>query len=101
MDYDLYRRIAKYFKNSNLADKPIVIRRVKLGGDSQGQCELKNGSYLIKISRILDENYSIDVMIHEVAHAVAWDKDPDVHGPNWGKAYSKIYRLFLENFIEN
>lgn len=101
MDYDLYRRVATFFKNSNLVEKPLVIRRVKLKSSLDGQCELKNDSFHIKINRILSENYSIDVMIHEVAHAVAWDKDNDIHGPNWGKAYSKVYRLFLENFIEN
>lgn len=101
MEYDLYRRVVRFFKSSNLADRPLVIRRVKLKSSLDGQCEIKDDAFYIKINRILSENYSIDVMIHEVAHAVAWDKDTDVHGPNWGKAYSKVYRLFLENFIEN
>jgi len=101
LNYELYRRVAKFYQNSNLAEKPIVIRRVRLKASLDGQCEIKNDVFLVKINRILSENYSIDVMIHEVAHAVAWDKDVDVHGPNWGRAYSKVYRLFLENFIEN
>ena len=101
LDYELYRRVVTFFKNSNLAEKPIVIRRVRLKSTLDGQCEVKNGMFLIKINRNLSENYSIDVVIHEVAHAVAWDKDVDVHGPNWGRAYSKVYRLFLENFVEN
>lgn len=101
LDYELYRRVATFFKNSNLAERPLVIRRIKLKASLDGQCEIKDGVFLIKINRNLSENYSIDVVIHEVAHAVAWDKDCDVHGPNWGRAYSKVYRLFLENFIES
>lgn len=101
MTYELYRRVANFFKNSNIAEKPLIIRRVKIKSSLDGQCELKEDAFYIKINKNLSENYSIDVVIHEVAHAVAWDKDNDVHGSNWGKAYSKVYRMFLENFIEN
>lgn len=90
-----------FFKKNNLAEKPIIVRRVKLSPSLDGQCDLKENKFIIKINRNLSENYSIDVVIHEIAHAVAWEKDADVHGTNWGKAYSKVYRLFLENFIES
>lgn len=101
MGYELYKRVVIFFKENNLAGKPILVRRVSLNASLDGQCELKDNKFLIKINRNLPENYSIDVVLHEVAHAVAWEKDSDIHGNNWGKAYSKVYRLFLENFIEN
>jgi hypothetical protein len=101
MAYDYFREVADYFKTCNLVDEPISVRRVKIRIGIDGLCEKKNNRFLIKVNPNLSENYSIDVLIHEVAHAVAWDKDTDIHGPNWGRAYSKVYRLFLERFIND
>ena len=101
MAYDYFREVASFFKNSNLVNEPLSVRRVKIREGLDGLCEKKNDRFVIKVNINLTENYSIDVLIHEVAHAVAWDKDADIHGPNWGKAYSKVYRLFLEKFINN
>ena len=101
MAYEYFRKVALFLKKSKLAPEPVSILRVKLRDTLDGQCELKDDKFIIKINRKLPENYSVDVLLHEIAHAVAWDKDTDVHGPNWGKAYSKVYRLYLEKFIEN
>jgi hypothetical protein len=43
---------------------------------------------------------AVDTLIHELAHAVAWDKDDIDHGPKWGVAYSKVYRLYLEKWLK-
>jgi hypothetical protein len=101
MAYDYFREVASFFKNSNLVDESISVRRVKIREGYDGLCEKKNDKFMIKVNSNLNENYSIDVLIHEVAHAVAWDKDADIHGPNWGRAYSKVYRLFLGRFVNN
>jgi len=101
MAYDYFREVASFFKNSNLVDEPISVRRMKIRNGLDGLCEKRNDKFVIKVSSNLGENYSIDVLIHEVAHAVAWDKDTDIHGPNWGRAYSKVYRLFLEKFVSD
>lgn len=98
MRYQYFQEVATFFKNSNLVTEPISVRRLKLRIGLDGLCEKLNDKFLIKISNTLPENYSIDVLIHEFAHVVAWGKDNDVHGPNWGKAYSKVYRMFLEEF---
>jgi hypothetical protein len=99
MTNDYFREVANFFKNSNLVEEIISIRRLKLCGNLDGLCEKVDDKFIIKINTSLSENYSIDVLIHEVAHALAWDKDTDLHGLNWGKAYSKVYRMFLEEFI--
>jgi hypothetical protein len=101
MVYDYFREVASFFKNSNLVEEQISVRRVKIREGLDGLCEKKDDKFIIKVSSNLNENYSIDVLIHEVAHAVAWDKDTDIHGPNWGRAYSKVYRLFLEKFVSD
>jgi hypothetical protein len=66
-----------------------------------GQCEKKRDRFIIKVSKRLSENYSVDVLLHEIAHALAWEQDADIHGPNWGKAYSKVYRMYLRKFLDN
>jgi hypothetical protein len=101
MRYPLFRKVISFFRESDLVDKPMSIRRTKLRDGLDGICEYKNKKFLIRVNRKLSENYSIDVFLHEYAHAVAWGKDDDVHGPNWGKAYSRVYRMFLENFIDS
>lgn len=101
MAYDYFREVAIFFKNSNLVEEPISVRRSKTRKGWDGQCEKKDDRFIIKVNPNLNESYSIDVLIHEVAHAVAWGKDSDHHGPNWGRAYSKVYRLFLENFTSD
>jgi len=101
MAKEYFREVANFFKKANLIMEPISIRRSKLRNGLDGQCEKANDRFVIKINTNLDENYSIDVLIHEFAHAVAWEKDNDVHGPNWGRAYSKVYRMFLEKFIND
>jgi hypothetical protein len=101
MAQDYFREVANFFKTSNLVAEPISVRRTRLRDGLDGQCEKVKNKFLIKINVKLPENYSIDVLIHEVAHALAWDKDADVHGPNWGRAYSKVYRMFLEKFSKD
>ncbi len=98
MKYKSFRKVANFFKCSNLVDKPVDIKRTRLRNGLEGLCEDHEFKFIIKINQELSENHSIDVLIHEIAHAVAWDKDLDLHGINWGKAYSKVYRAFLENF---
>ncbi len=96
-----FRKVAKYLKKNADADCPIYIRRVKMHRDLDGTCELRTSPkkhYLICINRKLSEHYSIDVALHEVAHAMSWGKDKDFHGRNWGVAYSKIYRRYLKEF---
>lgn len=100
MAKDFFLEVANFFKKSNFVSEPISIRRTNLKNGLDGICEKVNDRFIIKISKKLSENYSIDVLIHEFAHAVAWEKDTDIHGPNWGRAYSKVYRKFLENFVD-
>ncbi len=101
MARDYFHEVAVYFKTSNVVADPISVRRVPLKDGLDGLCEKKNDRFVIKISKKLPENYSIDVLIHEIAHAVSWDKEEDIHGPSWGRAYSKVYRMYLRKFLDN
>jgi len=94
-----FREAATFLKKNAGIAYPIYIRRMRMSFDLDGSCEFRKDHFLIKVSRELNEDHSIDVVLHEVAHAMSWDKDDDVHGRNWGLAYSKIYRKFLDDFL--
>lgn len=68
--------------------------------DAYGDCDKKDDHYLIRVSKNLPEYFAIDVLIHEVAHALAWNTKQDDHWYGWGIAFSKVYRLYLREYIE-
>lgn len=77
---------------------PILVKRCIVPKDREGDCELRKKKFIIRIDRNIPEYFAIDVLIHEAAHALSWNKDKDEHGLNWGKAYSKVYRIFLKHY---
>ncbi len=97
----LFRKVAHFLRNNAEVEYPIYIRRIKMPYDLDGLCHFTGEHFYIKINKDLSEEHCVDVALHEVAHAMAWDKKGDDHGPNWGIAYSKIYRKFLDDFLEN
>lgn len=92
-----FLKVAKFFKNT--LKQKISVRRINLQTNIDGLCEKKDNKFLIRINKNLPENHAVDVLLHEIAHAVSWEKDKDIHGTNWGKTYSKIYRMFLKEFL--
>lgn len=58
----------------------------------------------ICIDEDLDEDLAVVVLIHEWAHAISWDFSPKPvpdHGPEWGLAYSRAYRVLNAEKIPN
>jgi Zn-dependent peptidase ImmA (M78 family) len=97
---EIYRDVVKALRDKCETKYPVSIQRVKLADSCHGYCQLKNKKFLIRINRDLDVATAIDTLIHELAHAIAWDAKGDIHGTEWGKAYSKVYRLYLKECIE-
>lgn len=97
MEYTNFLDLLRYLKNNLLLPFPIQVRRVRLCKGIDGDCQLKNEKFIIRINRNLNENQAIDTLLHEIGHCLAWDEDNDeFHGPNWGAAYSVVYREFLK-----
>lgn len=96
--YKTFYKAVAFLKENAGCSQPVSVRRVKLD-DLDGKCFRKNNQFFIKINKKLDCNHAIDVLLHEYAHTISWRKEPDDHGPLWGVAYSNIYRLFLEKFL--
>lgn len=94
-----FQKAVRFLKTVAITKKPIRVRRMALNG-FDGTCEDKTDFFLVKINKNLTEAHSIDVLLHEVAHAEAepWD-DSVVHGTKWALSYGRLYRLW-EAFIE-
>ena len=96
----MFHKAMNVMKDASTCKMPIKVRRVHLNG-LDGCCEKKCNHFLIKINKNLPENHAIDVLIHEIAHADAWDLVGDnIHGDKWGVCYSKLYRIWEKYLSE-
>lgn len=76
------------------------MRRLKLSPDRYGDCTHEGRKkFTIKIQNNLNEEHAIDIFLHEWAHILAWNEPGDDHGAAWGRAYSKVYRIYLKDFL--
>ena len=94
-----YKKALRILRKNCFIDQPVSVRRVKMCND--GDCGYRNKKFYIRINNSLSETESIDALIHEVGHILAWHKEGDDHGLEWGKAYSRVYRIFLKNYFSD
>ena len=96
-----YRKVVRFLKKNCESLFPVSVRRLKLKDEFDGDCQFKDDHFLIRINRNLPEHEAIETLLHEWAHVIAWDRcTSDEHCDEWGKAYSRIYRAFLKEFLD-
>ena len=97
---------------------PVVIHTVWLPGNVEGTCSRRRSRFSIRVADRLDEKSAVEVLLHEWAHARAWNHrldtcplampnspEPDLefnelaHGPEWGVAYSLVWRIFTGRIL--
>lgn len=83
----------------------IHVRRVVVPRDIDGDCRLvdnrkKRPEFLIRIDRNIDEETAVQVLLHEISHCVAWHEPGSDHGPAWGRAFARVYRIYLKEWIQ-
>jgi hypothetical protein len=70
---------------------------------TDGWCSRYPDRFLIMLSGCVSRGQSINVLLHEYAHALAWNHS-DIseetferlsHGPAWGVAVSSVYQAFI------
>lgn len=74
---------------------PVKIVIVPLA-DDWGSCDRVGKYYIIEIHSGLRPWHATRILIHEWAHALAWD-DEDDHCAAWGAAYSRCYRALFDD----
>ncbi len=101
MKFQYYRKVVSTVVKECKVGKPVIVHRVKVPLDTEGDCDLKKGKFYIRIGNKLTQPEAINCFLHEAAHCSAWGKDKDDHGRNWGIAYSKVYRIFEKFFVND
>jgi len=108
-----FQRVAAGLRQHCPAAYPVAIRTVWLPDHIEGTCSRRRSQFSIRIADRLDERSAVEVLLHEWAHARSWNHrldacplafptDPDLdlefdqlaHGPEWGIAYSLVWRVF-------
>lgn len=110
MGYSDYKRLVSILKKRCPAAFPVSVRRVKISG-LDGDCALGHKRFYIRINKDISESSAIETLLHEWAHARAWNHLHDsmsahefeekTHDASWGVAYSEVYRVYEQYFFCN
>lgn len=103
-----YQSLLRMLKDKCPAAFPVSVRRVKLSR-LEGRCWKEGKKFHIQIDKTLDEHRAMDVLLHEWAHARAWNHRLDnaptdeafnklAHDSSWGVAYAEIYAEYEHLF---
>jgi hypothetical protein len=109
MEYRAYKQLVSILKKQSPAAYPVSVRRVKMT-DLDGDCSLIKKRFYIRINREITEASAIDTLLHEWAHARAWNHLHDSldwpefeersHDASWGVAYSEVYQVYEQYFLD-
>lgn len=100
----LIRTLRKYIPPAY----PVSVRRIALK-NTEGLCWKQGKKFYINIDKQLSESRAMDVLVHEWAHALAWNSRLDTaqsdvefnklaHDASWGVAYSQVYAVYDKEF---
>lgn len=110
-NFKSYRKLISVLKTRVPPAFPISVRRIKLSRHIEGRCWKHGKKFIIEIDKTLDPARAVDVLIHEWAHARAWNHMLDAattdeqfnklaHDAAWGVAYSEVYSAYEHNFTQ-
>ena len=103
-----YQSLLRTLKEKCPAAFPVSVRRIRLS-KLEGRCWKEGKKFHIQIDKGLDESRAMDVLLHEWAHARAWNHRLDnaptdeafnrlAHDAAWGVAYAEIYAAYEQKF---
>jgi Zn-dependent peptidase ImmA (M78 family) len=95
--HDEFADLVKHFRKT-FPEITFKVRRCKIVNNMWGYCDKIEDRYNICISSSLCLTAQKLVLIHEMGHALSYDKDKHSsdHGPIFGAAYAKCWRAYLE-----
>ena len=108
MQFHAYKKLVSVLKKKCPAAFPVSVRRIKTN-DFDGYCYLSRKKFFICINKNISESSAIETLLHEWAHARAWNHLHDSldwdefekrsHDASWGVAYSEVYRIYEQYFL--
>lgn len=107
-----YNQLLRMLKKECPAAFPVSVRRTKIPNRLEGRCWKAGKKFYIQIDVGLDEHKAMDVLIHEWAHARAWNHRLDnavddaafnklAHDAAWGVAFAEIYSTYEQHFTQS
>jgi hypothetical protein len=110
-----YRRVLAGLREFCPPATPVVVRTSWMPGSILGECIRRRHSFVIRLNNQLRQDQAIETLLHEWAHALAWnfslDKlarmpgidpaefDRASHDEAWGGgAYSRVWRVYIAMF---
>lgn len=91
-------RTIVWMKREFPGQRPVTVESCKVDKEFLGSAELAGGRFKIEIGNKLCIRVKLEVLIHEWAHIISWFGAGHVedHPDDWGLAYAKIYRAFID-----
>lgn len=105
-----FRRVLEALRQQCPAAKPVIVRTSWMPGDVLGECVRRRARFVIRLNNKLRQDQAVETLLHEWAHALAWNysldrlaKEPGVspelfdaasHDEAWGCAYSRVWRAY-------
>jgi len=91
-------RIIAWLRRNFPASSPVYVQSIPMKG--MHGCTTSEAEYFqISIHRNQSIALRIETLIHEWAHVLSWfgaETHLDDHSAEWGLAYARIYRTFVE-----
>jgi len=92
-----FRSLATFLKKNLPVEYPVNVRRLPTASTVYGDCDFDGERFMIRINRKTNEDCAIDTLIHEAAHSISFfSTNGDTHGRNFGIAYARAYKLYLD-----
>lgn len=92
-----FRLLVKILRHA-FPDYKVYVRRVPMSNKHGGDCQkIKKDTFLIRINKNCEHQESLNFLLHEWSHVLSYDSEED-HGVAFGKAYAKVYNIYLEKF---
>ncbi len=86
-----------WLRRNFLTSAIVYVESAKIKG--HGYTKPEGGYFQIRINSRKSFALRIDTLLHEWAHCMTWlgdESDIEDHGAEWGIAYARLYRTFLE-----
>ena len=112
-DFDVFQAVVAGLREHCPPAFPVVVRTSRLRPSLDGYCRRRPNRFVLHLNSDLSQPAAVDTLIHEWAHARAWNLlldaaaggfaegrvtrqefDALAHGPEFGAAYAEVWRAF-------
>ena len=89
------RNLIAWLKREHSPRYVVSVRTLAMKEEIHGDTTFNGQRFLIRLARRQSFALWADTLLHEWAHVLTFHgTDGDVHGPEWGLAYARLYRAY-------